>query len=291
MNRAVALLPIPLLLFAAACGPTVPPIPFDDGGPGVTPDAAPPTPVFPDAGYEAGPPAEAGSCDPADMLIVLDRSDSMTSSVGTQGSRISLAISAIDTITKSPTDTSLRFGLQVLPAIGGAECSTQLVVPLGLGNGHAIQSALGAMSPQLDYGTPIGDAFAAVKTTLAASKQNGRKQYVLLITDGGECCSCGTTDNDIALAQQLHAAGVETFVVGFGGDDDPVLLNNLACAGHTATNFATDCTCQGDACALSSSVSSTTTQLYFKATDGAALQKALASIANQTCCGCDVPVN
>jgi hypothetical protein len=84
---------------------------------------------------------------------------------------------------------------------------------------------------------------------------------------------------------------VETFVVGFGGDDDPVLLNDLACAGHTATNFTTSCACTNGACKASTSINAQTTPLYFKASDGNALKQALASIANQTCCGCNVPVN
>jgi len=225
------------------------------------------------------------------MLVILDRSQSMSVPVGTQGSRISLAISAIEKITAAPTDTALRFGLQTLPAIGGAECSTQLVVPMGSGNGAAVANALGAMNPQLDFGTPIGGALTSALSTFAKNKDPNRKQYVLLVTDGGECCSCNTNDYDVGIAQQLAAAGVETFVVGFGGDDDPVLLNDLACAGHTASNFATSCACTSAGCRASTTINASTTPLYFKASDGAGLKQALASIANQTCCGCNVPVN
>ena len=89
--------------------------------------------------------------------------------------------------------------------------------------------------------------------------------------------------------QKLYGEGIETFVVGFGGDDDPVLLNDLACAGHTATNFATSCTCTNGACVASSSIDAQTTQVYFKASDGVALKSALVTITNQTCCGCNVP--
>jgi hypothetical protein len=261
-----------------------------DGGPAPTHEAG--SFVFPDADLEAAPPApDAGSCDPPDMLVLLDRSDSMSASVGTQGTRIALAIDAINAITKAPTDTAVRFGLQVLPAIGGAVCSTQLVVPMGLGNGAKIAQSLATMSPQLDLGTPIGAALDATQKTFAQNGANGRKQYVLLITDGGECCGCSTAAYDVGVTQQLAAAGVETFVVGFGGDDDPTLLNDLACAGHTASNFATDCTCTSAGCQASSSVNPTTTPLYFKASDGPALKKALASITNQTCCNCNVPPN
>jgi hypothetical protein len=162
---------------------------------------------------------------------------------------------------------------------------------MGIGTSAAIGNALATMSPQLDYGTPIGGALTAALSTFAKNKSPDRKQYVLLVTDGGECCSCNTNDYDVSIAQQLYAAGVETYVVGFGGDDDPVLLNDLACAGHTASNFATACTCTGSACTASASVNASTTPLYSKAGDGAALKQSLASIANQTCCGCNVSPN
>ena len=276
--------------FLLACGPALPPDHFEAGTPpdGGTADA--PSFVFSDAMPDVQP-AEAGSCEAPDMLVILDRSESMAAPVGTQGTRISLAMSAIQKITAAPTDTSIRFGFQTLPAIGGAECSTQLVVPIGDAKGSAIATAVGTMNPQLNYGTPIGAALTSALSTFAKNKDPERKQYVLLVTDGGECCSCNTNDYDIGITQQLAAAGVETFVVGFGGDDDPVLLNDLACAGHTASNFATSCACTNGACKASASINASTTPLYFKASDGTGLKQALASIANQTCCGCNVPVN
>jgi len=281
-----------LSFFLFACGPSTP-IGFDGGeppGPDAGLEAAAPKFETTDAEPDVAP-VEASSCDPPDMLVILDRSDSMTSYVGTQGTRISLAISAIEKIVAPPTDTSMRFGLQVLPAIGGAECSTQLVVPMGLGTSGAITNALTTMSPQLDYGTPIGGALTSALGTFSKTKTSNRKQYVLLVTDGGECCSCNTNDYDVSITQKLYEAGVETFVVGFGGDDEPVLLNDIACAGHTASNFATSCTCQGDACRASSSINASTTPLYFKASDGVALKQSLAAITNQTCCGCNVSPN
>jgi hypothetical protein len=279
-----------LFFTLAACGPTSPPD-VSDGGSVETSDAGRETgPLrFADASMPEASAKNDASCDSTDMMIILDRSESMTSLVGNSGTRIDLAIGAINYITAPPTDQSVRFALQVLPQIGGATCSTELAVPMKIGNGNAIASTLSSMSPQVDYGTPIGVALQSVDGTLAQNKVSGHTQSVVLITDGGECCNCGTNDADVAAVQKLYGEGIETFVVGFGGDDDPVLLNDLACAGHTATNFATSCTCTNGACVASSSIDAQTTQVYFKASDGVALKSALVTITNQTCCGCNVP--
>ena len=48
---------------------------------------------------------------------------------------------------------------------------------------------------------------------LKSIAKTGVAQYVLLVTDGGETCKGDVT----LVAQQLAAAGIKTFVVGFGG--------------------------------------------------------------------------
>lgn len=166
--------PITLLLvsfaFACSAGPVVP-----DAGLRDTNDAST------DAGSmhfaEASTidaHADATSCDAPDMLVILDRSDSMTSMVGNSGTRIDLAVAAIEHITAPPTDTAVRFGLQVLPQVNGAECSTEVVIPIGASTGASIASSLSSMSPQTDYGTPIGVALQSADATLAKSKVSGR---------------------------------------------------------------------------------------------------------------------
>jgi hypothetical protein len=131
-------------------------------------------------------------------------------------------------------------------------------------------------------GTPIGGALQGAGAELQKIKVGGRAQYVVLITDGGETDM--TDDQDTAIVQSLYKAGVETYAVGFGGDDDPTLLNRVACAGHTASDMKS-CACTANGCDVSPSLPTGTT-LYYKAVDELALKTAVASITNNTCCNC-----
>lgn len=271
---------------------------------------------------ETGPLGDGGDCDPPDMMIVLDRSDSMNGSpnqcrvanqvctsgsqccsgvctsnkcvgsgdAGVSASKWTLAVEAVDLITQAPTDQTMRFGLELLPDVpcqsvqGEGMCGSGLVeTKLGLGNGATIANKLAAT--KLELGTPIGGALHVAQTTLASAKVSGRKQYAMLVTDGGETCKI---DPPLPIVQSLAAAGIETFVIGFGGAVDAALLNDLACAGMTAKNFSTSCTqsTSGWAAGVAS-----TTHVYYDASDGPALKTALATITNDVCCGCNVPVN
>ena len=154
---------------------------------------------------------------------------------------------------------------------------------LGLGNGAAIASTLA--STQLELGTPIGGALHVAQTKLASVKVSSRKQYAMLVTDGGETCN---TDGPLPVVQSLAASGIDTFVIGFGAAVDAALLNDLACAGMTAKSFSSSCT-QSSGGYIASVAS--TTHVYYDASDGPALQTALATITNGVCCGCNVPVN
>ncbi|HEY1954158.1 MAG TPA: vWA domain-containing protein [Polyangiaceae bacterium] len=304
---------------SVGCGAARDPGDTDADG-GATADGA--TFQFGEAGAPDATPTGDAACNPPDMLIVLDRSlsmnaapstnetcrtDAKTCSSGAQccsgvctshkcigngdaGASVSkwtLAEQAVDFVTQAPTDETIRFGLELLPDKGsaGQSCgSGDLALPMGLDNGAGIAGILSTTT--LQCCTPIGGALQAAATTLSAAKVPNRAQYALLVTDGGETC---TADSSLPVVDSLEANGVDTFVVGFGGKADAALLNDLACAGHTATSFATSCSCTANGC--TSTVDATTTHVFFDAADGPALQTALATITNQTCCGCNVPVN
>jgi hypothetical protein len=233
--------------------------------------------------------SDAGTCDPPDMLVVLDRSDSMNKPPdGADGgaSKWSLAVAALDDITAAPIDGTLRFGLELLPdqdlskGDAGTCGSGLLSIDTALGNGASIASTLA--KAQLDNGTPIGGALDLARTTLANEVVSGRGQNVLLVTDGKETCDGAPP---LPVVQKLAAAKVSTYVVGFGGAVDASMLNDLACAGLTAKDFATSCkkTPGGYVANVPN-----TTHVYFDAASGDDLKTALAAIASGTCCGCIV---
>lgn len=310
-------LAVALLLTACSAGPATL---YDDAG--ATPSSDGGAFAFGDASmHEAGPSGDGGTCDPPDMMIVLDRSDSMNGTAsgcklsgrscssgaqccsgvcssskcvgsgdgGASESKWTLAQEAVDLITQAPTDSTMRFGLELLPDKpcendGGQLCGSGVVdVALGLDNGATIASSLS--TTQLEFGTPIGGALHVAKTTLASDQAPNRKQYAILVTDGGETCN---SDGPLPVVQSLAASGIETYVIGFGAAVDAALLNDLACAGQTAKNFSSSCTQSSSG--WTASVPSTT-HVFYDATDGASLKTALATITNGVCCGCNVPVN
>jgi hypothetical protein len=276
------------LLFA--CGTTTisPPPLTEPSDAGVDPNAG----DAPSFGSVDGSKAQ---CEPPDMLIVLDRSASMNrlpngavrSPDAGPGvlTKWELAKKALNRTVKSPVDVTLRFGLEVFPDVSGDAglCGKgTLIVPTGLGQGGGITTTL-ASTPFMT-GTPIGGALTVAGPHLASVKQAGRKQFVLLLTDGGE--TCNATTPPVAEVQKLAAADVQTFVIGYGEDikSVPILtqLNNMACAGKTAKDAATNCMMT----AAGSVWKGSGPNVFFEAADGVALETALDKIAGEQCCGC-----
>ena len=267
--------------------------------------------------------ADAAACDPPDLLVVLDRTLSMSKTpagmkvddtdAGRATTKWALAVDALDSLVAPPRDSTVRFGLELFPenpqADGGsAECPTlpellggqnatnptcgagQLVLPPTLASGPAIIASISQDTTPLCVSTPIGAAMQTAADALAASKVGTRGQYAILITDGGETCSVDA----VPIVQSLAAKGIETFVIGFGQDGDGgdkgvrvPLLNDLACAGMTASGFATSCVSDTtDAGTGYVASPSTTAPVFFAAQDGAALASALGEISAQVCCNC-----
>ena len=266
--------------------------------------------------------ADVGSqCEPPDMLIVLDHTDSMMNTptggvpantpAGHAKTKWVLACDAVKALVAPPADTHSRFGLELFPldpkvvtdAGGTGSCMTlsqmlggsvsnntrcqpaEVPVPPSLGTGTAIQGILDPETLRLCLSTPIAGALDTATTELKSIANPNRKQFIVLVTDGGESCN----GDSVGVTQALAAAGIETYVVGFGSGDagsagvNVGLLDDLACAGLTAANFATSCTKMG---AGYVATTHTGPPVFFLAEDGTALQQALQTIQTATCCGC-----
>jgi hypothetical protein len=199
--------------------------------------------------------------DAPDMLIVLDRSQSMTLYGRWDPSR-----EAVKQITRD-YEGLIGFGLEFFPGNGAADplldfllgdptpeaCagSIQLDVPIMVRNATAIGTAV---DRTMTLGsTPTSAALKQALTILGDRKTQldtrVKPGFVLLVTDGDPSCKPSLTISDPAgpgdvdqqqLAKDavtaLKAAGIPTYVIGYQIDANrQALMNELAMLGDTGT--------------------------------------------------------
>ena len=296
---------VPLLAVLAACGPATHAGSGDD-----------------DAGTgEAGVATDAEACKAPQMMLLLDRTGTMhrdltgatppDTAAGHASSKLTLAIHAIEALMAEPgIDQALRLGLAMFPRDpGGGECLTlsqrlsgsatfsnpacevgEVPIAPAFGTAAQIASYLDPETTTICNTTPTGSGLLTARDKLVSLAIPDVQQYIMLVTDGADFYDSCPTPDPLDVLRQLDAQGIPTFIVGFGAQDtttggvNPPLLNRLACAGHTAKNFAASCmelTTGGyDA------VDPNGARIYYDAADGAALSSALTDVTRQVCCGC-----
>jgi hypothetical protein len=203
---------------------------------------------------------------PPNLMIVLDRSCSMTGMVGTQ-TKWQVAIGALQKMLATYKG-KVHFGLTLFPDRIGDKC-TQDKIPVNVSptSDDAIAKLLAASLSSTDANYPSGPCITnidtAVEQAAAEPSMSDAKapRYMLLLTDGQQVgCSAGGgnpgTETTIAT---LTKGGVKTYVVGYGSDvagTDAAELGKFALYGGTGS--------------------------FFKADDGKALDTALDAIAGAT---------
>lgn len=237
---------LPILLFVAACGPTGgggDDTGGDDTGgidaePG-TIDAPPGT--RPDAAANCGEQSEPIELvelgDPPDLLIVLDRSGSMSSPIPQFPpdftTKWQIMRTALENLAAN-YDANIRFGLLEFPtdddcAVDGG---TAVRVPIDLGQAPEVAAYFAGRSP--NGNTPAQLGLDVALDHYQSIPVNDAGRYVLFATDGEPNCSTGDAAAEtVAAVTALAGAGVKTYVLGFGGGfvDDSV-LNDAALAGQ-----------------------------------------------------------
>lgn len=164
---------------------------------------------------------------PPNVLIVLDRSGSMSSTIGGM-TKWAIAVASVNTMLAN-YGTQVRFGLNLFePPTSGSCAAGQVMVDVGPSTTSQIMSALSATGP--GGTTPIGGTLAAL-ATYQPLRDSQRENYVLLLTDGEE--SCGGNGTAAATALRGQTPEVKTFVVGFGSGVDASELEAIAVAGGT----------------------------------------------------------
>jgi von Willebrand factor type A domain len=205
---------------------------------------------------------------PPNMLIALDRSQSMNTTVpGTSMSRWDVATAAIKSLT-TDHEATIRFGLVLWPG-NSKTCTsnehscrgTDDAVALDFGTSMDIGDYLDSAG-RCSLMTPIGNTLS-VLGTYAGFADATRANFVVLVTDGDE--NCGGDGPAAATALRGHDPEVKTFAIGFGGEVNRTILSAIARNGGTART--------GD-------------PVYYQADDEAALTLAFTNIAG-TIIGCD----
>jgi hypothetical protein len=256
------------------------------------------------------------TCEPPDVLIVLDRTLSMhktpdgltpVDAPAYKSSKWYQAITALEGVA-TKFDASVRFGLELWPRDpGGGKCITlaervtnskmatnpacetsEVPVDVGLGTGQAIADLLDPATTTICSTTPTGEALYSAGAYLEGIQVPGRDQYVILVTDGADWdFSCPDPD-PLKAVQDLEKKGIKTFVVGFNGEEAQLgalsYLNNLACAGQTAKGFPGPCYDTADgwqAVAVNPAF-----PVYLHADNAENLEAALQSVIDDVCCGC-----
>ncbi|CAN5904005.1 hypothetical protein BH11MYX2_BH11MYX2_17820 [soil metagenome] len=274
-----------------------------------------------DDGGNVGDDADT-TCTAPNMLILLDRTGTMHRNLagstptddpaGHASAKFTIAINALDALMGTAgLDQSLRLGLSMFPRDpGGGTCITlsqrlsgsatfmnpaceicEVVVEPALGTAASIAAAIDPETTPLCNTTPIGAGLQTAQADLLTHVLPGVDQYIMLVTDGADFADSCPTPDPLEVLRALDAAGTKTFIFGFGAQDttvggvNPPVLNQLACAGHTAKDFATNCKLLAGG-GYDAGDPMNGPRLYYDAADAAALSASLRAVAGSVCCGC-----
>lgn len=183
----------------------------------------------------------------ADVLIVLDRSNSMNWSLtedsacrtGTAGctSRLASVTSAIKTLVSG--SANIHWGLELFSTPNSSTCTVSPTpqVAVGANTASAIKAQLASLTTE--QSTPTGSALN-VATAYLKKLSDGYSKAILLATDGLPTCTGSSgTGNDLSgaasAATAAKNAGFPVYVIGIGPDVSN--LNSLALAGGTHSYY------------------------------------------------------
>lgn len=179
--------------------------------------------------------------EPADILLVLDRSASMEDApdgATDPTSKWNLVVPALTEVVSS-TNSSVAWGMKSYPEGEGSECiagsvTEKIDVMIAASNASAVNQAIMSTTPK-GNGTPTGDA---VKQSVVYMKTltNTHPKFLLLATDGEPSCPKDSTNARNYAVQAVTdalAAGFPTYVVGVATTKTSAstALNNMATAG------------------------------------------------------------
>lgn len=232
--------------------------PIDSGGP-IGVDSGPPRDFGPviDGGCDLMEPVMNEIVgDPPDMLLTVDISGSMCTplidSFPVGDTKMAIMKTALNDLVASK-DARTNFGLMLFPGTAN-ECAPGTIEnPIMERNGAAIMSTISGLDDAMfscpfshPGATPTGPSLDAARSYYGTIPVNEIGRYVLLATDGQPNCGPElpdggteeTIDETVAAIEALYAAGIETYVLGFGDGITASDMNRMAAAGGTGTPYS-----------------------------------------------------
>lgn len=238
-------------------------------------------------------------CKPTRIMLVVDASASMTEVIDAEEGTLTkweAVAGSVHEVLASHRQAA-QFGLMTFPGAAGGCAAGDVTVEMDVNTAVTIDDAIAAMSIADNATTPAGQTLMA-----AASYEKlidpAYDNYVVFISDGWQYCSlesddgstrCASDEDAAAMGMEgapscnaedegcycvrswpvlgveaLKAAGVTTYVVGFGDNVDAQTLNRAAVAGGAALP---DCDADADAASC-----------YLKADSGGELSAVLGKI-------------
>ncbi len=195
--------------------------------------------------------------DPPDMLVVLDRSGSMSSPPQTFPPTFTTKWASMKTSLTGVVNAKqnqIKFGLLEFPSDDDPGCSAIATpkVNIALSAGAGFTGYFNARSP--GGNTPAHVGLSSALTYYNSIPVNSAGRYVVFATDGLPNClnadpAAASDAATVAAVTALFNAGIKTYVVGFGSFvGTPAVLNDAAVAGgkpkagstkfYSATNAA-----------------------------------------------------
>lgn len=228
-----------LAIAAIACGPSFRNGGDDDGGGDDAPSDADTTPTDTETcGAQTEQIGVTNLGDPPDLLVVLDRSGSMTAPppvfppIFTP--KWTIMRNGLTSVVTSK-QANIKFGLLEFPSddVCGADAAAEVGVALNAAG--AVNAYFAGRSP--NGNTPAHLALASALSYYNSIPVNPAGRYVLFATDGLPNCLGGVPDTasdaeTVAAVAALFSAGIKTYVLGFGTFGLPTgVLNDAAVAG------------------------------------------------------------
>ena len=225
--------------------------------------------------------ASADTCTPARVMVVLDKSSSMQTGLIQNQTKWSIAVNGLGQLLDT-YQAKAEFGLMTYPQ--PSQCGPgALDVAPGLNNKAAIMGELTTPPPTAGNYTPMAQTLEAA-ANLASLQTALGPRHLVLITDGWQYCvpyDPNTRFDGTAPVEALAAAGVTTWIVGFGAEVDAAALNRMAVAAGTMR----------PSCNPNSEDAAATDNCYFQVDNQQELMQALTQIAGsvsaESCDGAD----